>query len=65
MSTITMARANVTSEALRDGLGPGYNVQPGMRMVSPDGIAWIRLANARATIPNTASVPRQHRADGE
>lgn len=36
MSTITVARANVTSqevsEALRDGLGPGYNVQPGMRM---------------------------------
>jgi hypothetical protein len=97
MSTITVARANVTSrevsEALRDGLGPGYNVLPGMRMarhpffpsfskphpdkadvilvgtasnrfrraqveirrhmqqtlieVSPDGIAWVRLANAR------------------
>jgi hypothetical protein len=36
MPTITVARANVTSEevseALRDGLGPEYNVLPGMRM---------------------------------
>jgi hypothetical protein len=36
MSTITVRRANVTSEevaeALRSGLEPRYEVQPGMRM---------------------------------
>ena len=36
MSTITVARADLTSEkvseALRTGLGPGYNVRPGTRM---------------------------------
>jgi len=36
MSTITVPRADVTSaevsEALRNGLGPRYNVLPGMRM---------------------------------
>jgi hypothetical protein len=109
MSTITVARANLTSqevsEALRDGLGPGYNVQPGMRMarhpffpsfgkphpdkadvilvgtassrfrraqaeisrhaqqtlieVSPDGIAWVRLANARGIARKTREVLAQ------
>jgi hypothetical protein len=109
MSTITVARANVTSEevseALRDGLGPGYNVLPGMRMarhpffpsfgkphpdkadvilvgarsnrfrraqveirrhaqqtlieVSPDGIAWVRLANARGIARKTREVLAQ------
>jgi hypothetical protein len=109
MSTITVARANVTSEevteALRDGLGPGYNVRPGLRMarhpffpsfgkphpdkadvilvgtasnrfrraqveisrhaqqtlieVSPDGIAWVRLANARGIARKTREVLAQ------
>lgn len=109
MSTITVARANVTSEevseALRDGLGPGYNVLPGMWMarhpifpsfgkphpgkpdmilvgtrsnrfgraqveikrhaqqtlieVRPDGIAWVRLANARGIARKTRDVLAQ------
>ena len=108
MSTITVARANVTSEevteALRDGLGPGYTVRPGLRMarnpffpsfgkphpdkadvilvggsnrfrraqveirrhgqqtlieVSPDGIAWVRLANARGIARKTGEVLAQ------
>jgi hypothetical protein len=109
MSTITVARTNVTSEevteALRDGLGPGYNVRPGLRMVrnpffpsfgkphpdsadvilvgngsnrfgraqvevrrdaqqtlievSPAGIAWVRLANARGIARKTREVLAQ------
>jgi hypothetical protein len=106
MSTIIVARASITSEevseALRDGLGPEYDVLPGMRMarhpffpsfgkphpdkadvilvgtrsnrlrraqveirhhaqqtlieVRPDGIAWVRLANARGIARKTREV---------
>jgi hypothetical protein len=109
MYTITVARANVTSEevseALRHGLGPGYDVLPGMRMarhpffpsfgkphsdkadvilvdtgsnrfgraqveirrhaqqtlieVRPDGIAWVRLVNARGIARKTHEVLAQ------
>ena len=42
MSTIELSRPDVTSDevsqALRDGLGPGHEVQPGKRMpISPFG----------------------------
>jgi hypothetical protein len=54
MSTITIPRSDVTIEevadALRQGLGPKYNVLPGM------GINWNPVGDARPGHPDTIVV---------
>jgi hypothetical protein len=54
MSTITVARPDVTSEqvadALRQGLGPRYNVVPGV------GVNWNPVGNPRPDHPDTIVV---------
>jgi hypothetical protein len=54
MSTVTIPRADVTteevSEALRKGLGPKYNVLPGM------GMNWNPVGNPRPEHPDMIAV---------
>ena len=70
MSTVTIPRPDVTTEdvaaALRKGLGPRYQVQPGMRTSLLPGAARSRLARLhrrghrrRPRLPGSARVDRR------
>ncbi len=82
MSTITIPRPDLTTtevvEALREGLGPGYNVLPGMRQTrapfsepvpgSPDtivvGIGSNRVQRAQVTIVRRSENSELHISPG-